>query len=202
MYKSLSLIVLFSAVCFANFVSVSPYLKESIISGTDRNYYDLHDLDHGKYYLWGIDYSLPTNQIVTSATLSIDNITNWDNQNNALFVHLFDDVTKGAREYTDSYPFIKDVFGSDGLLFTFKDKNGSSKTQDLNYSFSDTQLLTLTKYITNNNNFGFGFDPDCHFFNDGVKFSFETKAVPEPTLLSLFGIGLVSLGFISRRRKN
>lgn len=201
MHKSLSLIVLLSVVCFANFVSVSPYLKESIFSGTDNNYYDLHDLDHGKYYLWGIDYHLPTNHIITNATISIDNITNNDNQNNALFIHLFDNVNKGVRESTDPYPFIKDFFGTGGILLTFKDENGSRKTQDLNYSFSDSQLLTLTKYITNNNNFGFGFDPDCHFFNDGVRFSFETKAVPEPALLSLFGIGLVSLGFISRKRK-
>jgi hypothetical protein len=37
------------------------------------------------------------------------------------------------------------------------------------YTFSATQLAALRSYITNGNNIAFGLDPDCHFFNDGVK---------------------------------
>jgi hypothetical protein len=47
--------------------------------------------------------------------------------------------------------------------------------------------------------FGFGFDPDCHYNNDGVTLTIETSVpVPEPTVGLLVTVGL---GLFGRRLK-
>ena len=47
---------------------------------------------------------------------------------------------------------------------------------------------------------GFGFDPDCHYFNDGVNLEVTTQAVPEPASFAVLGLG--GLLLIKRRKKN
>jgi hypothetical protein len=51
-----------------------------------------------------------------------------------------------------------------------------------------------------NGNFGLGFDPDCHFYNNGVRLNIETAAVPIPGAIWLLGSGL--LGLLVRRKQS
>jgi hypothetical protein len=61
---------------------------------------DLNDLDHHYLYTWRItnlNTLIPSGQVVTSARLFFDNISNWDSTENRLYAHLLDTArTSGA----------------------------------------------------------------------------------------------------------
>ena len=71
------------------------------------------------------------------------------------------------------------------------------------YNFSASELTALFAYISNDGPFALGFDPDCHFFNDGIKFEIFTSnnPVPEPATMALLGTGLAGLYARRRRRQ-
>ncbi|CAD7780456.1 hypothetical protein DMNBHIDG_02358 [Candidatus Methanoperedenaceae archaeon GB37] len=49
---------------------------------------DLDDLDHSSYYTWGIDWNIPAGEIIVSASLSFDDIRNW-NKNPTTYGYIF-----------------------------------------------------------------------------------------------------------------
>ena len=68
---------------------------------------------------------------------------------------------------------------------------------------------TLTNYLSNDSLVVFGFDPDCHYWNCGVKLIINTTPgggggglVPEPATMLGSILGLSSLGgYLTRRKK-
>ena len=174
-------------------------------------YEDLDDLSHSYAYTWGIDFDLPGNEEILSATLSFDNIYNWRHEDNILYIHLLDSVTSGFTQIYEGYgaDAIGDYFDNSTslsatldniLLYEYTDPiGGSSGATDYAYTFTAEELLILTNFM-NNDNFGFGFDPDCHFYNNGVSFSITTQDVhaPEPATMVLFGIGMAG-AFVRKR---
>lgn len=76
---SVSALMVICSVARADVFSLSP---------SDPN---LDDLDHSKYYTWGVSTPWPTDeQEAVSATLSFNDIYNWTTESNVLYIHLLD----------------------------------------------------------------------------------------------------------------
>ena len=160
---------------------------------------DLNDLDHHMVYTWRIDNITVNPATITSATISFNNIANWDTNSNVLHMHLLDSarfsgVASFVDDPTNSSPvtdftddFIGTRFHSDshwlvanGTADTFlRDKSFTNNPVDYTYTFNASQLAALQQYIAHGGDIALGFDPDCHYFNDGVTFTLNFTPVPE-----------------------
>jgi hypothetical protein len=161
---------------------------------------NLDNLDHSYYYSWGIDWQLPADEILSGATLSFDNINNWAVENNdILYVSLLGSATPGVTYGIDNEASGNAFDGFGTQLFTYSDRNGSAP-EDVSFDFNGTQLSLLNGAMADGN-FGLGFDPDCHYYNDGVKLKLTTRVVPEPVSSALFLLGGGALALVRRVRR-
>jgi hypothetical protein len=186
---------------------------------------DLNDLDHHDVYTWRIDNVNLAGKQITGARLTLKNIANWDNTTNKLFIHLLDTARNaGVASFQDEpanavpVNHIDDDFvdtryhsnanwlvapgTADTHLVDYT--NLPTTAQTLVYNFTADQVNALIAYISNGGNFALGFDPDCHFFNDGITlqiFTAPNQTTPEPATLALLGTGLAGLYARKRRQQ-
>ena len=182
---------------------------------------DQFNLDHHDAYTWRIGGVNLTGRTITSATLTIRNISNWDSNANRLFIHLLDTARNaGVASFQDApssqtpVTDINDDFAGtrysnnplvrSGTANTYLTSQSFTTTaRTYVYTFTQDQLAVLSAYFMNGGDVAFGFDPDCHFWNDGIVFSYSTKATPnpEPTTIVLLGTGLAGLYYNRKRKK-
>jgi hypothetical protein len=185
----------------------------------------MYDLEHTKAYTWKISsINIPTGHSITAASLFFDNIRNWNNEANSLFIHLLDSAKNAGVAWFEDSPSdstIADNFAgtryttnplvshspepANTHLATFV--NLTTSPSDKTVTFASAHLTALSSYISNNANIAFGLDPDCHFFNDGITFAITTAnaittgtmMTPEPASILLFGS--IAAGVLYRLRK-
>ena len=90
----------------------------------------------------------------------------------------------------------------------------NNAAQTVTFNFNALQLQKLNEYISGgatggvNGRIGFGFDSDCHFFNDGIEFTMISDVppppIPEPAtmLTGLACLVPVFSSVLGRRRKS
>lgn len=200
--KSLSLSLFAAIIVTGAIVSQAP---ASIINPYTKTYVpndaDLGDLDHSKFYTWGLESDWPDDAKPVSATLTFKNIRNWDNNANVLRVHLLGNPAKlGVVVGTDNEGGGDNFAGKGVLLVTYR--NLTTHANTLTYNFTASELQSLQQYGADGK-FGLGFDPDCHYYNDKIQLTvcFEPQlGVPEPATLLLLAGGAVP-AFLKRRRR-
>jgi hypothetical protein len=179
------------------------------------------DLDHHMAYTWRIGGVDLTGKSITSATLTFRNIRNWDSNKNMLFIHLLDTAKNaGVGSFQDApatqvpvidinddfagQRYLNNPLVAAGTGNTFLTQQSFSTTgTDFVYTFTADQLKVLSTYFLNGSDIAFGLDPDCHFWNDGISFSFTTAptATPEPATLALLGTGLAGMYYRRKRQQ-
>jgi len=170
---------------------------------------DMYDLDHNKYYKWRIDltsagYTIGTP--ITEATLTFDNINNWDRYANVMYVHLLNTASGSGLTSGDDGQVGGDKYAGQGVLIdSWHDAYGDpGPAEDLVYTFSDLpdhrNILSDLNIYASDGYIAFGIDPDCHYWNDGVKFTIYTTAIPAPGAVLLGSIGVSIVGWMRRRR--
>ena len=194
MKKLTSLIVLAVA------VSVAPSAAAAVTTFAP-NPANVGNLNHWRYYTWGIDLGFNTADTpVVEAELVFENIRNWSTLPNVLYIHMLDNSNQetGLAVSRDWGMFGGNAFGGQGVqIAQWTDHTGQG--QDLVLTFTAAQLEALNAYGADGY-IGFGFDPDCHYYNDGVSFRVVTAVVPAPGAVVLAGIGTMLVGWLRRRR--
>ena len=93
---------------------------------------------------------------------------------------------------------------------TFTPPSAPNQPQTVTYNFTAAQLAVLNSYIGGGDaaRIAFGFDSDCHFYNDGIQFTMSATPppppVPEPatTLMGVACMVPILGSILGRRRKS
>ena len=180
---------------------------------------NLYNLDHWDYYAWGVDASdlaanLAAGEVIDSAQFTIYDINDWTRErDDVLHMWLVDELPDvpwwdenwpGLSRGTDSQG-TDDIFEGCGGTFLQDWTDTTRRPEDLTVDILD--LDALTSYILNDGMFGLALDPDCHYYNRGLRLTINTtppppSQMPEPvTMLGVFtGLGALA-GYLRRRRR-
>lgn len=178
---------------------------------------NLNNLDHHSLYTWRIDDLNVDPSKIRSVTLSFSSIRNWDKNANVLHLHLLDTAKRsGVRSFIDDpagaapvadltddfistrYHNQSNWLVSAGTADTFlADQSFTLNPVNWSFTLTPSQLAAFRSYVSNGNNVAFGFDPDRHFFNNGI---IVTMLVPDSGMtLGLLGIALAAI-LLARNR--
>jgi len=180
---------------------------------------DMYDLDHGKWYEWGMSWNRTAYDpaSIRSAWLTVSNVyDNTHDPQNVVFAEVLDTPRDGVgvRIGSDNESLHSDYFASSSypnpheFLTAFHDTQAGDTPQNWRWDFNATDLSKLKSYASNNGLFGIGLDPDCHFVNTGIKLNVEwcarqdTPPTPELGTWMLLACSGLAGALVTRRRKS
>jgi len=168
---------------------------------------------------------LPSDQKIVSAEIKFKQIYDGKSNRDNLYIHLLDKARNGVDVWTENpNDVLSDFFSSPTVnlnasgigqgsqyssvsqikIGQWSDPDGQdwrgTHAKDVTITFSAEQIAKLTEYIKNDNRFALGFDPDCHYYNQGVSFEIKTASVPDGgATVTLLGAAFVGLAAVRRR---
>ncbi len=166
-------------------------------------------------YEWGINIVPPTGDVISSATLTFNDITLTKSGNSQNTGILYADILNGSNSKLTSFSDgdrAGDFFTGSSSPFSAANVSslGSQSfvlNQKLSWSFTfnTAQLATLNAFLSDGF-FAIGLDPDCYYKVGSICFSYDvspaTKIVTTPdmaTTVLLLGASLLGLEIFRRR---
>lgn len=174
----------------------------SNLSSADKT--TIMDMADTTSIVWNLHQSLSSNETITSASLTISSLYNWEHVSaDKLYVNLIN-TSAGSNTLSTYTPDPSDTtnyFTGKGVLLTTADGGTYYPNHAANLVYNFTSFSALQADLADGY-FGFGFDPDCHWYDNGITFTFTTTTapVPEPGTIALFGLGLAGLAIFGKRR--
>ena len=152
---------------------------------------ELFSLEHGKYYTWRIDWTIPAGENIESASLVFNQLANDTPASNDLYIQLLPEVITALQvtSYEDN-PVTGNIFALSGAGMELAHwSNIPDFFHDVTLDFDLYQIEQLTNFLSDGN-FGFGFDPDC-LYEPQITFMVETSTeIPIPSTVFLLASGL------------
>lgn len=192
---------LLSVFVIAAIAFLIPGIAQAAIYTFEPTPNDMWDFSEWCYYSWGIDWAVPESERLSSVTLTflnleaVTNVTEERVGQDPLYIHLLDDPALGAMQAGWDISSAGDAYDGMGVtLPSYTDNELWPHTpRDYSYTFEISEVEALEIYA-GNGIFGFGFDPDGHYFNTGISLTITTEQVPEPCMMLLSIIGLSLIG--------
>jgi len=167
-------------------------------------------MDDSTNVIWNLQQTLASGETITGATLTITGLYNWEKSSaDKLYINLYDTTSSSAKNTVSTSSDSNDsvnYFATKSAAYYLTTASGGTYYPNhagtLAYTFDANALAALIADIKDSY-FGFAFDPDCHWDDSKITFSFTTAAapVPEPSTFILFGAGIAGAALLRRRNR-